>query len=726
MTSSSFSPEIYIGDLRIQILSDYLIRFERADRLSFDDTPVFEDQLTFHIVSRFFAMPSFRVRFLGNRVIATSAIEFDLPLFLKKVEEIRFRCNGRWFHIAEAKTVPADLPEPGKLPDYWLLADYPRLVPPEFGATAPPPEYADDMLSGWQISDTLEDFYIFFPRASGYRRFRRELVDLTGQVPMLPKHVLGFIYSRYHAFSDSDIFELVRQYRVRRMPIDMFVVDTDWREGGSTGYEVNHQLFPDLGTFFKIMHDKNIALMFNDHPEPFDHIALSPLELQSREKALGSLLKIGLDSWWYDRNWKTALDEPAPGLGKDVWGMRLFYEITQKCRPLQRVMIMANVPGIKNGERLRPTNIAAHRYPIWWTGDTQPEWLSLQRAVENAVNEAIKSLLCMVSDDIGGHFGEPDAELMSRYIQFGCFSPVFRLHCTSGQVRDPWHFNEEVERVMGNYLGLRLKLLPTLYAALRQVYENTEPMLQRCDLEWPEYAEAAWPHQYLFASQLLVAPIFKPVKKYANAVLEYVIREVWIPPGVWHDVWTGKLYQGPSRKFLRCHAWITPIFARDGAIIVSQPEIVNTRSQSWQSLVLDVFVPERSCTCQQEIYEDDGISNDHLEGIYSTTSIRIGRRSGQVELEITPPAGEFVHAFSRRSWLVRLHFSKFSRMASICLNGNFLLPDRYHFVKRVERPASLPFICRPGYTGKESGETVEIPVENYDLAQPLKITLTLA
>lgn len=721
MSSSSLNPEIHIGSLRIQILSDCLIRFERADSLGF------EDQLTFHIVSRFFAMPTMTVKYLGTRVrIATREIEFEIPVYIKHLHELRFRAGAGWFKIEHPRLTPSDLPEPSNLPDCWVLADYPRLIPPEFGATAPPSEFRDDMLSGWQISDINEDFYVFFPKAAGYKRFRRELLDLTGSVSLLPKHALGFIYSRYHRFSDSDIFELVRQYLVRRLPIDMFVVDTDWRKGGSTGYEVDTELFPDIATFFKIMHDKNIRLMFNDHPEPFDQIALSPLELKSREDSLGALLKTGLDSWWYDRNWKTALDEPAPGLGKDVWGMRLFYEITQKCKPLSRVLIMANVPGIKNGERQRPSNIASHRYPIWWTGDTQPEWSSLENAVVNAVNESIKSLLYFVSDDIGGHFGEPEAELLSRYIQFAALSPVFRLHCTSGQCRDPWVFGEEIERIMGNYLGLRLKLMPLLYAAAWRASDNGEPPLQRCDLEWPEFKEAADPHQYLLGSELLVAPIFRPVKKHGNVALEHVIREVWLPPGFWHDVWTGKLHQGPARKFLRCHAWITPIFARDGAILLSQPEIKNTASQSWQQLVLDVFVPEQKCRREQVLYEDDGLSNDYLEGIFSTTQIALSRVSDRLELQVAPPSGEYVHSFKRRSWLLRFHFSKFTRMASAALNGTFLLPDRFRYVKRVERPASLPFICRPGYTGKESGETVEISVDNYDLTQPFKISLTLA
>ncbi|MEW6712907.1 MAG: TIM-barrel domain-containing protein, partial [Candidatus Riflebacteria bacterium] len=360
------------------------------------------------------------------------------------------------------------------------------------------------------------------------------------------------------------------------------------------------------------------------------------------------------------------------------------------------------------------------------TGDTQPEWLSLKKAVENAVNEGIKAMLPYVSDDIGGHFGCPDPELFSRYIQFGCLSPVFRPHCSAGECRDPWEFGEETERVMGNYLGLRLKLIPYLYAAVREASENGTPMLRRCDLEWPEFKEAAAADQYLFGSDLLVAPVFTPAKKQKNGAAEFAIREIWIPPGLWHDTWTGKIYQGPAKRFFRCQPWVTPIIARDGAILVGQPEILNTAQQTWQSLTLDLFVPEQKCQKNFQLYEDDGITNNFLEGEFSTTSIRLSRASDILDLIIEPPAGEFQHGFAQRSWLLRFHFSRFSKLASISFNGTMLLPDRYRFVSSVERPASLPFICRPGFTGKESGQTLEVAIENYDISQALRFRLQIA
>jgi alpha-glucosidase (family GH31 glycosyl hydrolase) len=720
LASQALVPEIYIGNLRIQVLSDALIRFEEADASGF------EDQQTFHIISRFFAFPDFAVQFKGSYVrIKTALLSFDLPVFCRRIEQLTFQTDKRKFKIKKPVTRPQDLPEPSNLPDYYLLADYPRIIPPEMGATAPGKEYKDDLLSGWQISDNAVDFYVFFPALTGYKRFRREITNLTGQIPLVPKYILGLIYSRYHPFKDSEIFELVRRFKLRNLPVDLFVVDTDWRVSASTGYEVNKEYFPDIETFFSLMHKKNIRVMFNDHPEPFDEPALSPVELQKREEGLGGLIKKGLDCWWYDRNWKTSLDEPAPGLGCDVWGMRLYYDITQKLKPQARVVVMSNVPGIKNGEKKSASNIATHRYPIWWTGDSNADWQSLKNAVKNAVNEGLHSLLPFVSDDIGGHFGQPSPELYARFVQFACFAPIFRLHCTAGQTRDPWHYGEEAERVIGNYLGLRLKLLPMLYNTARQASEDSLPLLRRCDLEWPEHKEAQSPFQYLFGDDLLVAPVFSQVKKIDHNQLPTTVKEVWLPPGFWHDAWTGRLYQGPVKKFIRCPVWQTPLFVRDGAMIISQPHVCNTASQNWQKLVLDIFVPEQRSSVNRELYEDDGITSKWLEGNYSLTGFSMKRNSGNLEFRIGATEGQYDPGFNKRSFLLRFHFSKYTQMASITLNNSFLLPENYSFITRIARPAALPFICRPGYTGKESGATLELKLTDFSMYSETCIKLCL-
>ncbi len=68
------------------------------------------------------------------------------------------------------------------------------------------------------------------------------------------------------------------------------------------------------------------------------------------------------------------------------------------------------------------------------------------------------------SHDIGGHMrGYYDEELQIRWLQYGVFSPVTRLHSSQSPFnsKEPWFFTKHTE-IMKHYLRLRHQLLPYL------------------------------------------------------------------------------------------------------------------------------------------------------------------------------------------------------------------------------------------------------------------------
>ncbi|HOW96920.1 MAG TPA: glycoside hydrolase family 31 protein, partial [Kiritimatiellia bacterium] len=439
-----------------------------------------------------------------------------------KLEDVRIISRDGTLLFDGAASVPAKafLPEPSASFASWALADQPRLVPPAWGAL-PPPNDADPA-SGWNLGNPARDVYVFLPGAGGYRQLVRDLLRLTGPVPLPPLCAFGLIDSRYYPYRQDEALEIIDEYRRRGIPLDIFVLDTDWRVGASHGYEVNRELFPDLPGFIRAAHQRHVRIMLNDHPEPADPRALSPAEIGYRARGLTSLLEQGADFWWFDRNWHTVLGSPAEGLGKETWGMRLYHDIVAAYRPDRRPMIMSNADGIDNGHLNNPPHPAAHRFPIWWTGDTRASWADLERAVRNAVRSGTLSLLPFLSDDLGGHHDTPDPELYVRFVQYGTLSPVCRLHCSYKLHRFPWMFGEPAGTIASEYIRLRYRLLPTLYAAARQASAEGTPMLRRGDLEWPGHAEAASDTQYLLGPDLLVAPILRAATPLAPIPTEFL------------------------------------------------------------------------------------------------------------------------------------------------------------------------------------------------------------
>ena len=316
---------VVIGDVRVQTLGDYVVRIEQRGKMGF------EDRETFTVLDRGFeGVTATETRKNGQVWVTTGNYRVGVPEGATGLDGIRVEsATGETLCVmSNAMLSKKFLPSPSALPAVWVLGDSPRVVPPAWGAL-PPPDGAADDTSGWDLGNDAPDAYVFFPAASGYEAFRADVLRLTGRIPLVPLYALGLWYSRYYAYSEKTALAVMDRFKSAQIPLDVFVVDTDWRVGASCGYGVNEELFPDMARFVRAAHERNLRVMLNDHPEPKGKSALDPEELRYRREGLVSLLSLGVDVWWFDRNWHTHLQAPVQGLNKEVWGMRLYRDITK-------------------------------------------------------------------------------------------------------------------------------------------------------------------------------------------------------------------------------------------------------------------------------------------------------------------------------------------------------------------------------------------------------------
>ncbi|MGD9781748.1 MAG: TIM-barrel domain-containing protein [Kiritimatiellia bacterium] len=637
--SNGIQASVTVGDVRVQPLGAYLVRIEQRGPKGF------EERETFTANPRAFAgAEATETREDGSVCIATAHYRVVVPVEARGIEGIRVEPagGGTACVLSNAMLSKKFLPEPSALPSTWVLGDAPRAVPPARGAL-PPPEGEEDATSGWDLANDAPDAYVFFPASSGYETFRADFLRLTGGIPLVPLYALGLWYSRYFPYDESTALATIDRFRQSGIPLDLFTLDTDWRVGASCGYAVNETLFPDLGRFVRKAHERNVRVMLNDHPEPKGKSALDPEELRFRRKGLTSLLAQGVDLWWFDRNWHTHLQAPAPGLEKETWGMRLYHDVTREFRPERRPLIMSNADGINNGRMDAPSHPAAHRFPVWWTGDTVAEWPCLRMGVANGVDGGIRSLLPYVHEDLGGHHGQPDRELYVRFMQYGAFSPVARIHCTTKVHRYPWEYGAAAEKIVGDFFRLRYRLLPTLYAAAHEAHRTGMPLLRRCDLAWPDFPEAADNTQFLLGDDLLVAPVAEPAGGDGIAG-----RTVWLPPGEWQDLWSGKNLRGPATIGARCALEEIPVFVRRGGMVFSIPQRQSTGEATWPELVVDAFVPETDGESVRFLCEDDGISMAYECGGFSRTAFALRQTGKETRIRAEPCA-------ARRTVTLRIH-----------------------------------------------------------------------
>jgi hypothetical protein len=69
----------------------------------------------------------------------------------------------------------------------------------------------------------------------------------------------------------------------------------------------------------------------------------------------------------------------------------------------------------------------SQRFGAMWTGDNTATWSHLQIAAPMLLSINLAGL-SFSGADVGGFFGEPSAELFTRWYQAGAFTPFFRGH----------------------------------------------------------------------------------------------------------------------------------------------------------------------------------------------------------------------------------------------------------------------------------------------------------
>ena len=126
---------------------------------------------------------------------------------------------------------------------------------------------------GWpEARPTTTDLY-FFGYGHDYKACLVDYCKVSGQAPMIPRWALGNWWSRYWAYTQDELTELVEDFERHELPFSVLIVDMDWhvtntgnQSSGWTGYTWNRELFPDPEGFIRYAHDKQLKISLNLHP----------------------------------------------------------------------------------------------------------------------------------------------------------------------------------------------------------------------------------------------------------------------------------------------------------------------------------------------------------------------------------------------------------------------------------------------------------------------------
>lgn len=694
--------EVKVGDVRIQMLSDTVLRIEERS-----EEGMFENRASYLVPDRtVWEVTRFDVKtengetqiFVKDAESLDTAYVVHAPETGATVDKVYVTdAEGRvLWSFGGMTSTNVYLPSPSDELRSWYFTESPRVIPSEYGYSGE----SDEPLQGWEFDSDAVDAYVFLPGGS-YEQFTSDYVKLTGRSEMVSLQMLGFWDSRYYAYTADTALQQIKDYTDRGYAIDVLVVDTDWRNGTSgSGYEINTSLFPDMAQFLQDCHDLGVNVCFNDHPDPLPDTenSLDKDEVQFRKEHLTLLLSLGIDYWWYDRNWTTALKPIDDELSVYAFGMYAYNWITdeyfQSIKDLngyaERALLMANIDGCQHGVWTYASDIVAHRYSIQWTGDIHADEDDLAQEIYTAIFGGAEVGIPYVSSDLGGHNQKVTNEMYGRWFQYGALSAICRVHCMknmSGQPgRMPWIYGDTAEEIAHTYQDMRYRLLPLYYDLARQNYDTGLPVIRRLDIAYPQYAEASRNDEYLLGDYILIAPI-STAEKDENGIVSDT-RTVFLPEGSWIDVWSGERFVGPATVEVAHSIETSPVFVREGALVVLAENMSNTNEKVWDTLTLDVY-PSINYTASARLYEDDVTTDAYQYGEYRTTDVDMKYENGKMIVTIGAAQGSFTgeRAFDTRTWNVRLHKNEgWGNILSVTLNGKTVSLAKY-----LQNSAADPF-----------------------------------
>jgi mannosyl-oligosaccharide alpha-1,3-glucosidase len=254
----------------------------------------------------------------------------------------------------------------------------------------------------------------------------------------------------------------------------------------------------------------------------------------------------------------------------------------------------------------------SQRFGAIWTGDNAGQWSHLKIAGPMLLSFNIAGLP-FIGSDAGGFFGNPDAELMTRWFQAAAYHPFFRGHAHhDAKRREPYVFGEPHTSRLRAATIARYALLPLWYTLFHESHETGAPVMRALWMQYPDDEKVfGMDDQFLVGSDLLVKPV---TEQGATST------HVYLPGGsaaVWYDVDTFGKVNGGQTISVNTPIEKIPVYQRGGSIVPRQLR-VRRSSKLMQHDPYTLFIGvDANGQAAGNLYLDDFHTFDYQKGVYA-------------------------------------------------------------------------------------------------------------
>lgn len=518
--------------------------------------------------------------------------------------------------------------------------------------------------------------------------------ELTGYNAMPQEFSIGYHQCRWNYLSDDDVKDVDRKFDKFKIPYDVIWLDLEYTDDRKY-FTWEPNMFADPVSMGEQLaqHGRNLVVLIDPHIKKSDNWAISK-DLVSKDLAVhdkddklwegwcwpGSSNWVdcfnpkAIEWWktlfqynyfkgslentfiWNDMNEPSVFNGPETTMPKDNlhhgdWEHRDIHNVNGLT--FHNATFQAMVSR-KKGEMRRPFILTrsfyagSQRLGPMWTGDNQANWDHLAASLPMVLNQGVAGYP-FAGADVGGFFGNPDKDLLTRWYQVGTFYPFFRAHAhIDSRRREPYLLGDRVD-IVTTAIRLRYQLLPAWYTAFYEANRDGSPIVR--PMFWTHPSEeggfAIDDQLFVGSTGLLAKPVVEQGKETAD---------IWIPDDeVYYDYFTYEVKKTQRGKHLTVAAPIDtiPLLMRGGHIFPRRD--VPRRSAAmmrFDDYTLVVTVSPATGSATGELYADDGDSFDHEQGQYIHRRFDLATSDeGRVTLTSKDAEGRSAKSVKPGAWL---------------------------------------------------------------------------
>ena len=507
--------------------------------------------------------------------------------------------------------------------------------------------------SVFNMGQESEEYYYFGAAAGNldyYYIFGETLAEvlsgynyLTGTCPLPQKWTLGYQQSRWGYTTQEDVEEIASKMRALDIPCDSIHFDIDYMRDFKVFTWNEKRYHGDAAGYLKSLAERGFKpVTINDPGVKMEkgysvyeegveqgYFAKTPEgevyinAVWPGDAAFPDFGNPKTRKWWGDRH-RFLLDKGVRGIWNDMNEPASFkgplpddVVFTDEDRETDHrrmhnlyghLMAKATYEGLKKLDGRRPFVITracyagTQKYATCWTGDNHSIWAHLQMAIPQLCNLGLSGMP-FAGTDIGGFGSDTTEELLLRWVQVGCFSPLFRNHSAMGsRQQEPWQFGERTIEIYRKYVKLRYHWIPYLYDLFWEEERTGAPILRPLVYHYEKDKTAQTCNdEFLFGERILVAPVVSQGT---------VKRMVYLPAGEWYDYWTCEKIAGESWIIRDAPMDICPIYVKAGSVIPTMEPMAYVGEKEQETLLLEVFPGRGQC----DHYLDNGEDFAYREG----------------------------------------------------------------------------------------------------------------